>query len=128
MHEAEDFAGWVVEKRLKGRKANLRQLLTDYLRANIIDQRIHKNVYPRYTYEIREDDAITDPLLDIIDSIDVGLLMKILTEFEHKLITLYYFKGMTYEKIAEELDVAEHSIAQMMRAIIERIRNYVGYY
>lgn len=85
----------------------------------------------RNNFDFLEDDSCVDPCKAMCDDEsknslceDIGALLKsnILTEKQKQYINLYYFEGLTLEKIGKKFDVTREAVRQNINKGIAKLR------
>ncbi len=58
----------------------------------------------------------------------LGEALKLLTEKEQKVITLYYYEELTLKEISNILEVSESRISQLHTRALQKMRTKMGSY
>lgn len=93
------------------------------MKSMILNQNSYEGEVP---FETLYDECV-DGVEDIICNVEfqeeiIDLLDKVLTERQEQVINLYYFKGMTQEKIARELSIDRTTVTKMIQRSLEILR------
>ena len=113
----EEYTDWQSQMKITGLVS-----LNEYMeQGSDVSQDYSSHTTSRF--ESPEERVETQELVKVL-----GEAMKLLTEKEQKVITLYYFEELTLKEISNVLEVSESRISQLHTRALQKMRTKMGSY
>jgi predicted DNA-binding protein (UPF0251 family) len=120
--ESEDFASFVITKRLTGRKATLEQLLIDFYRRENGDSRFRSKFFKRNTRSFVEGFKPDNSFRYYGLILDLQYGLSSLNTDEFKLIYLRFFCGYKVSELSDMYEVSHFIIRSEINKILKKIK------